>query len=147
MDRFGINKIKKTFCKVPRHVPECIGSLASVLKYFGHDPSIPELIKTSGSEKGGVSLHGIMKAARSEGFLAEGYEGDINFLKEFYQPVILIVKNDSGNESCIVFYGWQNGKFIIGEHSWGILEYREDELEAVWESKAFLLIRPKINYG
>jgi len=146
MDKFCINKIRDTFFKTPHHIPECIGSLASVLKYFGCDPSIPDLTKNSGSQKGGVSLNGIMKAARSEGFNAEGYEGDINFLKEFCQPVILIAKNDSGNESCLILYGWENGKFIIGEPSWGVLEYREEELEAVWKSGAFLLIRPKINY-
>lgn len=146
MDKFSINKIRETFFKTPGKVPECTGSLASVIKYFGGNVSISLLLKNSGSKKGGVSLQGIMNAAQSAGFDAEGYEGDINFLKEFYQPVILIIKNDSGNESCIVLYGWQNGKFIIGEPAWGIVEYREDELEAVWESKSFLLIRPKTNY-
>ena len=146
MDNSDIKNILDSFCKTPRHVPECIGSLASVIKYFGGNAPIADLIKNSESKDGGVSLQGIMKAARSAGFDAEGYEGDINFLKEFYQPVILIVKNDSGNESCIILYGWKNGKFIVGDPSWGVLEYREDELKAVWESKSFLLIRPKTNY-
>ncbi len=146
MEKLCIKRIRDTFFKTPYHIPECIGSLASVIKYFGGNVSISALLKNSGSEEGGVSLDGILNAARAEGFSAEGYEGDINFLKEFHQPVILIVINDTGNESCIVLYGWQNGKFIIGEPSWGVLEYREEELEAVWKSGAFLLIRPKTNY-
>jgi ATP-binding cassette, subfamily C, bacteriocin exporter len=139
-------KINATFCKPGNTVPAGVGCLASIIRYFGSDVSLRDLIKYCNADKGGVSLQGLMDAARSAGFHAEGYEGEVSFLKEFYQPVILIVINDTGNESCIVLYGWQNGKFIIGEPSWGILEYREDELEAVWKSRAFLLIRPRTNY-
>jgi len=83
MDKFCIKSIRDTFFKTPYHIPECIGSLASVMKYFGGNVSISALLKNSGSEEGGVSLDGILNAARAEGFSAEGYEGDINFLKEF----------------------------------------------------------------
>src|SRR5665811_2118342 len=39
-------------------------------------------------------------------------------------------------------YGWHKNKFIVGDPKWGIVEYREEELEAVWKSKTLMFMEP-----
>ncbi|TVR68709.1 MAG: hypothetical protein EA408_13185 [Marinilabiliales bacterium] len=143
MTSANIHKIKSSFIKTDKRIPAAIGCLASVLSYFGHSFPIHEFHKSIMDGKHKLSLHGIMEAARAEGFAAEGYEGDISFMKEFYKPVILPSEKKTGYDYCFTLYGWSNKKFVIGDPHWGIVEYREDELDAVWVSKAFLLIRPE----
>lgn len=143
MDRIDINHIKSTFTRTGKLVHSGIGCLASVMWFFGVKPNIDDLAKKCGADSGTISLHSIMEIARNEGFRADGYEGDINFLKEFVQPVILPGEKKEGYDYCFLLYGWQSEKFIVGDPQWGIVEYREAELEAVWKSKAFLLIRPE----
>jgi len=91
-------------------------------------------------------LFGLCKAARSEGFLAEGYKANINYLKETEKPVILHITRDKGAEDFFVLYGWQNGKFIVGDPAWGILEMRESDLEAIWKSKALMTMEPLVTF-
>ena len=43
-------------------------------------------------------------------------------------------------------YGWQNNKFIVGDPHWGIIEYREDELKAVWKSESLMLLEPDSSF-
>lgn len=142
MNRANFNSIKSSFIKTDKRVPAMMGCMASVFRYFGHNFPLQEKYDpTKGKIE--VSLHGVMEAARAEGFSAEGYEGDINFLKEFYKPVILPVEKKAGYDHSFTLYGWNNNKFILGDPHWGIIEYRMDELDAVWVSKTFLLVRPE----
>jgi ATP-binding cassette, subfamily C, bacteriocin exporter len=140
MKRIDIGYIKSTFTRTGKN--SGIGCLASVMRFFGVNPNIEELVKKCGADIGTISLHSIMEAAQIEGFRADGYEGEINFLKEFVQPVILPGEKKEGYDYCFLLYGWQDKKFIIGDPQWGIVEYRENELYAFWKSKTFLLIRP-----
>ena len=142
----SIHKIKSSFIKTDKKIPAALGCLASVFSYFGHNFPLLEMHKSIIAGKSQLSLHGILETARNEGFMAEGYEGDINFLKEFYKPVILPVEKKTGYDHCFILYGWCNNKFVIGDPHWGIVEYREDELEVVWKSRAFLLIRPEYQF-
>jgi ATP-binding cassette, subfamily C, bacteriocin exporter len=137
-----IKKIKSSFIKTDKKVPAAVGCLASIFRYFGHNLLINEVHDDILAGNSGLSLYGIMEAARAKGFVAEGYEGDLNFLKEFYKPIILPVEKKTGYDHCFTLYGWLNSKFIIGDPHWSIIEYRQDELEALWVSKSFLLIRP-----
>ena len=42
----------------------------------------------------------------------------------------------------MVCYGFYNEKFLIGDPGWGIIEYRENELDAIWKSKTLLVLKP-----
>ncbi|MGE0021800.1 MAG: cysteine peptidase family C39 domain-containing protein [Draconibacterium sp.] len=135
-------KIKSTFIKTNARQQAGLACLASVIKVHGGNAGLDKLLKNSGASVNSVSLLGLCKAARTEGFEANGYKADIEFLKEQENPVILHIEKDAGYDDFVVVYGWQNNKFIIGDPHWGIIEYREEELEAVWKSKALMLLEP-----
>jgi ATP-binding cassette, subfamily C, bacteriocin exporter len=143
MNSANILSIKSSFVKTDKRVPAMLGCVASVFRYFGHNFPIYEKYDPIYFGKNELSLHVIMESARKEGFSAEGYEGDISFLKEFYKPVILPVEKKTGYDHCFTLYGWNRNKFIIGDPHWSIVEYRQDELDALWVSKSFLLVRPR----
>ncbi|MDO8927951.1 MAG: peptidase domain-containing ABC transporter, partial [Bacteroidota bacterium] len=46
----------------------------------------------------------------------------------------------------VVCYGYSNGKFLIGDPGWGITEYGEDELDAVWKTKTLLMLKPNNDF-
>ncbi len=142
MKSIDSQKIKSTFIKTNTVQQAGFACLASVIKFYGGDAEKKKWLKNSGANVSGISLLGLCKAARTEGFDANGYRGSIDFLMEQEKPVILHVEKDSGNEDFIVVYGWQSNKFVIGDPQWGIVEYRKEELDAIWKSKALLLLEP-----
>lgn len=142
MKSFDLKKIKSTFIKSNNRQQAGLSCLASVIRYYGGNAEIQKLLKNSGASVASVSLLGLCKAARSEGFEANGYKGNISFLKEQENPLILHVEKESGNADFVVVYGWQNNKFIIGDPQWGIIEYIEEELKAVWKSESLMMLEP-----
>jgi len=67
---------------------------------------------------------------------------DIAALKEVELPTILHVIKNKNQEYFIVCFGYENGKFKIGDPSWGILDMEENELEAIWQLKTLLTLGP-----
>jgi ATP-binding cassette subfamily B protein len=51
-------------------------------------------------------------------------------------------KRNKKLEHFVVCYGFENGKFTIGDPGWGVTQYSEEELEAVWKNKALLKLLP-----
>lgn len=146
MKSLDLQKIKLTFIKTNNSQLAGLSCLASVVKFYEGNARINELLKNSGALASNISLLGLCKAAQAEGFEANGYKGSIDFLMEQEKPVILHLEKDSGNEDFVVVYGWQNNKFVIGDPQWGIVEYREEELDAVWKSKALMLLEPSVSF-
>jgi ATP-binding cassette, subfamily C, bacteriocin exporter len=142
MKLHDFQKIKSVFIKTTNRQHAGLACLASVIRYYGGNAGLDKLLKNSGASVNSVSLLGLCKAARTKGFLANGYKANIEFLKEQENPVILHIEKDTGYDDFVVVYGWQNNKFVIGDPQWGIIEYREEELEIVWKSKALMLLEP-----
>ena len=141
MEKKYINKIKKTFTRVNNRQEAGIACLISLIKYHGGIPDVAKLIKNSGSNLNGISLLGLRNAAKEANFVSDGYKGDIDMLKSLDLPVILHIERDTGEEDFIIVYSYNNN-FIIGDPKWGITEFRESELEAVWKSKALIYLEP-----
>ncbi len=138
----GDTKIKSTFVKSNKRQQAGLACLASVIGYYGGTAELQKLLKNSGASVNEISLLSLCKVARTEGFKANGYKGNSDFLKKQESPLILHIEKDAGYNDFVVVYGWQNNKFTIGDPHWGIVEYREDELEAVWKSKTLMLLKP-----
>ncbi len=141
-----LQKIKSAFIKITNRQQAGLACLASVIRYYGGNAEMQKLIKNSGAAVNSVTLLGLCRAARVEGFEANGYKGDTEFLKKQETPVILHIEKDAGYDDFVVVYGWQNNKFIIGDPHWGIIEYREDELIAIWKSKTLMLLEPEKSF-
>lgn len=139
-------KIKSTFIKSNNQIPAGLACLASVIKFYSGNISFSKLQQNSGSSNENISLLGLCKAARTDGFKTNGYKANVEYLRETEKPVILHITRDKGAEDFFVLYGWQNGKFIIGDPAWGILEIRESELEAIWKSKALMTMESLVTF-
>jgi len=137
-----INHIRKTFTKQYSQYYCGLACLTSIVKYHGGETTQEKLRDASGTTLQGTSLLGLFQSAQKLGFEVNGYEADLENLKKVEVPVILHTLKDGNLEHYVVCYGYDDGKFILGDPSWGIIEYREEELDAVWKSKALLMLKP-----
>lgn len=135
-------KIKKSFVRNTVPGQSGIACVASIINYHGGSTSAIDLLKRNQELKGSLNMLKTCGLAKREGLNANGYAGNVDYLKELEEPAILHIQRDSGEEDFVVFYGCNNNKFIIGDPGWGILEYHEDEIKKVWKSKAFIEIEP-----
>ena len=121
----------------------CLSALAS---YHGGSISQERLRQISGTTLNGTTLLGLCQAAQNIGFDAKGYEGDVESLKTWDHPSILHTIINTNRQHYIVCYGFENGKFVVGDPGWGITYYSENELESIWQSKALLSLKPNKNF-
>jgi ABC-type bacteriocin/lantibiotic exporter with double-glycine peptidase domain len=142
MDAAKLKNINSNFVKTNDRHQAGLACVASLINYYGGLADIQELYNNSGAAQNGVNLLGLCKAAEIEGFEANGFKADIDAIKGLEDPAILHISKDSGDEDYIVLYGWLQNKFIVGDPQWGIIEYREDELSAIWKSNALMLMQP-----
>src|SRR5688500_2404218 len=133
--------IKK--CHVSHHGKYSSGlaCLTSIARYYEGAIREDELVHLSGTTLLGTTVLGLYQAANKIGFDAEGFKGEIDGLKAMNDPVILDVTMDSKLKHFVVCYGF-DGQFLIGDPAWGIIQYDEDELRAVWKSKTLLQLTP-----
>jgi ABC-type bacteriocin/lantibiotic exporter with double-glycine peptidase domain len=142
MDAAKLKNINSNFVKTNDRHQAGLACVASLVNYYGGLADIRELYNNSGAAQNGVNLLGLCRAAQIEGFEANGFKADIDAIKGLEDPAILHISKDSGDEDYIVLYGWLQNKFIVGDPQWGIIEYREDELSAIWKSNALMLMQP-----
>ena len=139
-----------------------LACLSMIVNYHGGQILQEDLRAISGTTIQGTTLLGLYQAAEKINLKAEGCKGDIAALKKVTSPTILhVVKNktDTNNpklsrsklkkivlekteEHFVVCFGYENGKFKIGDPSWGVLDMKEEELDAIWVSKALLMVEP-----
>ncbi len=134
--------INKTFVRQHSRFYCGLACLASVIRYHGGDTTQEKLQAISGTTLNGTSLLGLYQAAKKSGFNAGGYEATTESLKGMDTPVILHTITSEGFEHFVVCYGFNNGKFIIGDPGQGVVQLTETEVEAIWKSKALLKLTP-----
>lgn len=122
-----------------------LACLASIVKYHEGEIRQEQLRHISGTTLRGTTILGLYQAANKIGFDAEGYEADIENLKKIESPVVLHVILDNKLQHFVVCYGF-NGKFIIGDPGWGVVQYTEDEINALWQSKTLLTLSPNSHF-
>jgi len=123
-----------------------VACLLSLIRYYGGDGSLESLRKQSGTSKQGSSLLGLFQAAKASGFDAEGCEADIPSLIEHGAPVILHVLMEGNLEHFVVCYGYEKGRFIIGDPGNGMRLFSEEELTEIWKSQTCLTLKPNKNF-
>lgn len=146
MSHIDHKKIKTTFYKAKNQEFAGLSCLVSIIRYYGGDVNVHDLLKNSGASVETVSLLGLCQAAQKANFEANGYKADIEFIEEQNVPLILHIDKGRGHEDFIVVYGFYNNKYVVGDPQWGITEYRKDELEAVWKSKILMLMEPNCSF-
>ena len=137
-----LRKINKTFVRQHSRFYCGLACLASVTRYYGGSTTQEKLQSKSGTTLNGTSMLGLYQAARNLGFDAGGYEATTENLKEIDKPVILHTLTSEAWEHYVVCYGYQNGKFIIGDPAQGIMQMTEPELTVLWRSGTLLQLTP-----
>lgn len=119
-----------------------VACLKSALRYFGGDASFEHLRSISGTTPEGTSLLGLYQAAQSFGLATEGLEVEhIKKLQEVEGLAILHVTIDNKLQHYLLYYGYQNGKYVVGDPGKGIIHYSESELSTIWQSKILLTLQ------
>lgn len=136
-------RLKDTFVRQHDQSDCGVACLLSIVKFHGGSHSLEQMRKLSGTSRQGTTLLGLMQAAQALGFEAEGMEAEsVDNLKELNEPAILHVLMDNRLHHYIVFYGFDQGKVIIGDPAHGVQVLTKDELSAIWQSKALLRLAP-----
>lgn len=123
-----------------------LACLASIVKYHEGEIRQEQLRHISGTTLRGTTILGLYQAANKIGFDAEGYGADIENLKKIENPVVLHVIIDNKRQHFVVCYGF-DGKFMIGDPGWGVVQYTEDELNAIWQSKTLMALSPNPHFA
>ncbi|AGC76593.1 ATP-binding cassette subfamily B protein [Nonlabens dokdonensis] len=119
-----------------------VACLLSLIQYYNGANSLEKLRELSGTTKQGTTLLGLYQAANQLGFTAQGNEADIQALIVHGEPLILHVIIENRLQHYVICYGYDNGKFIIGDPANGVQSYSKEELEGIWKSKTCLTLTP-----
>lgn len=140
--------LQKTFIRQHGQSDCGVACLASIINYHGGEITLEKLRELSGTTQQGTTLLGLYQAAQQLGFDAEGLEAEgVENLKELQQPAILHVVIDNRLQHYFVYYGFDKlGQVIIGDPAKGIISYKANELDALWQSKALLKLSPNSNF-
>lgn len=139
-------QITKTFV-LQHDQSDCgVACLLSLIRYYGGNNSLEKLREISGTTRQGTTLLGLYQAANQLGFSAEGNEADIQGLINHGEPVILHVVIEERLQHYVVCYGYQNGKFLIGDPAKGVCEFSPAELDKIWISKTCLTLSPTTTF-
>ena len=52
------------------------------------------------------------------------------------------IGNDWGEYDFVVCYGFNGMLFLVGVPNWGLMEFREVEVDVLWESRVILYLEP-----
>ncbi len=127
-----------------------IACLLSLICYYKGDNDFENLRRLSGTNITGTTLLGLYQAAQTAGFDAEGCEADMEALLAHPSPCILHVVIEGNLQHYIVYYGKKEKKgqqlLTIGDPAKGIVYLTPDELNAIWKSKACLVLTPNATF-
>ena len=118
---------------------------ASLIRYHGGEIAIDHLVRLTRTTQYGVTLLDLYRAAETIGFTASAYEAYLPNLKQMEAPCILHVLRDERAE-YIVCYGFEEGRFIIGDPAAGAMECSPAKMERIWKSRTLLTLTPKENF-
>ena len=135
----SLNYIEKTFVCRSSH-PTIVLCLLSIIRY--HKGFIDSVYLESISKiiAGKTNLANLAKAAEAVGLKPIGKKTTPEQLKEIDNPAILGVTNNKGKNDCIVYYGYKDHYHIVGIPFFGIMQYSDDEMNAVWESQIVIYL-------
>jgi ATP-binding cassette, subfamily C, bacteriocin exporter len=139
--------LQKTFT-LQQGQSDCgVACLLSLIKYYGGNNRLERLRELSGTTQEGTTLLGLYQSANQIGFDSEGMEADgTDNLKDLENPVILHVLMEGNLQHYVVYFGFENDKFIIGDPAKGIIKLSENELLSIWQSKALLQLTPNESF-
>lgn len=138
--------LQQTFIKQHDQSDCGVACLLSIIQYYGGSNNLEKLRGLSGTTKQGTTLLGLYQAVNTLGFNGQGNEADIQAIIDHKEPLILHVVIEERLQHYVVCYGYEKGKFIIGDPAKGITSYTKQELETIWKSKTCLTLTPNSDF-
>lgn len=138
--RIFINQIDQSDCG--------IACLMTLIKYHGGVSHHREVMRQlSGTTREGTTLLGLYQAATKVGLQPNGVETDIDHLKKINNPSILHIVSKANMLHYVVFFGFRNGKYLIGDPDpiVGIRYWSQEEIEIGWTGK-MLIVEPGVQF-
>ncbi|MDR2585597.1 MAG: peptidase domain-containing ABC transporter [Prevotellaceae bacterium] len=118
-----------------------LACLSMLCKYYGGNMPQEKLVTKSGTTVTGTTLLGLYQAANAIGLKAEGFEADLENLKQLKHPAILHFTLPDGLEHYVVCFGYKDGLFLMGDPAKEFTKMGEEEVLAIWKSKKLLLVQ------
>ena len=122
-----------------------VACLKSVLRYFGSDASFERLRELSGTSITGTTMLGLLQAGQELGLDIEGFEADMQSLKDCTDVTILhvIIKENLQHYVTCYQYNIPKDSFLIGDPSKNEIHWiKSEDLDKIWISKSLLLVKP-----
>ncbi|MDR0232381.1 MAG: peptidase domain-containing ABC transporter [Dysgonamonadaceae bacterium] len=143
----SIKELKKSFTRQHGEFACGLACLNMIIKYHGGNARQEDLRNISGTSLQGTTLLGLYQAAEKLHFTPEAYEADLDSLKSLKPPIVLHIIKNQKIEHYIVCFGFENNKFIIGDPGENSISFlSEQELNAIWQSKALLTLEPTSDF-
>ena len=116
--------------------------LLSIIKYHKGYEDPAYLLSACRTTNGITQLSDLAKVAQTIGLSTTIGNSTVENLKKFPNPVILHIRNDWGEYDFVVCYGFNGMLFLVGVPNWGLMEFREVEVDVLWESRVILYLEP-----
>ncbi|MCU0447028.1 MAG: peptidase domain-containing ABC transporter [Microscillaceae bacterium] len=143
-----------------------VACLLSIIRYFGGNQKLEYLRELSGTTAQGTTLLGLVQACPTLGLAGKGLRVNMDYLHQIKNPVILPVVIDNRLNHYVVCYPKSSPtptlpgregvitppsegvgeRLLIGDPAKGIVQYTENELDSIWQSKAVLTIEPNESF-
>lgn len=119
-----------------------VACMLSVCKYYNVwcEPWVLE--RWSSVEGGMVSLGGLRSAFERLGFHCQIAQMKLEQLQHFFTPVVLFFDTEKGKKDFVVYYGFDGDRHIVGDTSWGLMQYWPDEMEVMWIKGICMMLFP-----
>lgn len=133
----------KKFSMIRQHDTRDCGAacLCMICNYFGMECSVQQLRKLTNTSQDGVTIWGMVEAAKKLGITAEGYSGGIADLKDFMtksqSPVVLHLKNNH----FVVGYKISKKFVYIKDPAKGKYKVSWNDLEHIWSGYIIGFVR------
>ena len=119
-----------------------VACLATVVRHLGGDVSLEQLRDISGTSAHGTTLLGLFQAASEIGLAGQAVRATAAALERLTDLSILHVVKPGGLQHYVVCFGFQDGRFEIGDPGDGFVRWTPTELKERWTSGATLILRP-----
>ncbi len=132
----------KKFPTLQNDQSDCgVACLSAIIIHYGGYIGLEKLRELSGTSKQGTTLLGLSQAANKIGLNSTGQETTLDNLKSIDSPCILHVIIDDKFNHYVVYYGYKNGFYLIGDPAKGMLYFSEKELSKIWKSHILLTLK------
>ncbi|MCD7901332.1 MAG: cysteine peptidase family C39 domain-containing protein [Bacteroides sp.] len=121
--------IKTTFF-LSENCSSGIACLKSIIKYYGYSDNNSLLVETNNSNH--ITFADLKAIAGRLGFRVNIKLLDFEDLKLLQFPIILLLENELREVDFSICYGFDGSRFIVGEPSFGLMQYFPEELTKMW---------------